>query len=300
MAVLGPTASGKSEVAQRLAEELDGEILSVDSMQVYRGMDIGTAKPGTEERRRVRHHMIDVAEPEESYSAARFQAEARAALGEAGERLVVIVGGSGLHFRAVVDPMSFPPNLPGLRRRLESLETGQARARLLDRDPEAGRHVDLDNPRRVVRALEVAELTGLTPSRRARSSQYRDLRSYRPLLEFTAVGIDPGDALAARVEGRLDGMLAAGLLDEVEHLSGRMGPTAAQAVGYRQLLPVVRGERSVEEGRAAALRATRALAKRQRTFFRRDPRIGWVDWSADPEARYRQVRAAVEEALCAS
>ncbi len=300
LAVLGPTAAGKSALALALAERLDAEILSVDSMQVYRGMDIGTAKPSGEERARVRHHMVDVADPEEEYTVARFQRDARRVIAAAG-RPVIVVGGSGLHFRAVVDPMRFPPHDSEVRRRLEALDPDALTRRLLAADPAAGDHVDLANPRRVVRAVEILELTGETPSVRAATAEAQNLRDYVAELEVRAVGIDPGPELEARVRRRLAAMREAGLLAEVEELAPRLGRTASQAVGYKQLLPVVAGDVDVEVGFARAEAATLALARRQRTFFRRDPRIRWLPWSPDLDTMVAQAAEALElETPCVS
>lgn len=285
-------------MALALAEAAGAEIVSVDSMQIYRGMDVGTAKPTPEQRARVRHHLIDLADPVETYSAAEFQREGRRVLAGLAEqdRPVLIVGGSGLHFRALVDPFRFPPHEPAVRRQVEALAPGEAVAALLAADPGAGEHLDLANPRRVTRALEILRLTGLTPSERYTGPEAEAVREYRSLFPLAAVGVDPGEDLAARVEARLDTMLAAGLLEEVRGLAPRLGPTAAQAVGYKELLPVVRGEASLAEGRARALSATRALAGRQRTFFRRDPRLRWLQWHDDPARRAAVARAAFEEA----
>jgi tRNA dimethylallyltransferase len=295
--VLGPTAAGKSEVALQIAEALDADLLSVDSMQVYRGMDIGTAKPSAREQARVRHHMIDLVDPSADYTAGDFQRDGRNALDElaAAGRNVVIAGGSGLHFRAVVDPLEFPPSDRAVRARIDELADGAAVAHLTEADPEAGTVVDLQNPRRVARALEVLELTGLTPSRRAAAPEAAAVRDYVARYEFVGLGIDPGDELGERISGRLTRMMEVGFLDEVASLADRMGRNAAQAVGYRQLLPVVRGVLDVEEGVAEADRATKALAKRQRTFFGRDPRITWLPWHDDAEERVRAVLRVVEE-----
>ncbi len=269
-------------------------MLSVDSMQVYRGMDIGTAKPSPADRARVTHHMIDIAEPEERYTVARFQKDARQVLREA-VRPVVITGGSGLHFRAVVDPLRFPGEDPALRDAISALPPAVAEAKLLEIDPEAGDHVDLSNPRRVSRALEVAMIEDRGPTARAASPHREAVASYQPELPFAAVGVDPGPLLRERVAARLLGMVAAGLIDEVTALAPRLGPTSAAAVGYRQLVPVVAGERSLEDGLTLAEQATMRLAKRQRTFFRRDPRIRWIDWSDDPDEVYEGVRHALTE-----
>lgn len=269
-------------------------MISVDSMQVYREMDIGTAKAGPEVRREVPHHLIDICDPEKDMPVAEFQRVGRRALADLGERGVVpvICGGSGLHFRSLVDPLRFPPNDHDLRAELDGLSPGLARERLLSLDPDASRWLDLDNPRRVVRALEIALLTGRTPSVRAQSREAMAVRNYVPRVDFVAIGFDPGTELPDRVEARFDGMLSDGLLREVETLRSRLGRLASQAVGYRQLIPVVDGETGLEAGRSAALAATRALAKRQRTFFRRDPRIVWLPWHAAAEQR---AAAAIEE-----
>ncbi len=261
-----------------IARRLGAEIVSVDSMQVYRGMDIGTAKPSVADRSKVAHHMIDLVDPAEEYTVAEFQQEARRVI-DSSVHPMLIVGGSGLHFRAIVDPLEFPPSDPEVRARLEAEEAGARRTRLEALDP--GGPTDLSNPRRVVRALEIHELTGSTPSERAATPQARAVAAYEAQHQFRAVGVDPGDGLGARVARRLDAMRDAGLLAEVAALRGAMGRTASQAVGYKELLPVFTGQSSEEEGFAAAEAATRRLARRQRTFFRRDPRITWLEWCDD-------------------
>lgn len=264
-----------------VAEELGGEVLSVDSMQVYRGMDIGTAKPTLIERRGITHHMIDIADPEEEFSVARFATLGRQIIDTAPVP-VVICGGSGLHFRALVDPMSFAPTEPTLRSDLESLDPEVLVERLIGLDPEAGDHVDLANPRRVVRAMEIHALTGETPSLRARSAEAEELRRFVAQVEFMALGIDPGDELEARIDRRLGSMRAGGLVDEVRELWGRMGRTARSAVGYRQIGAFLESEIDLEAAFAAASQATKRLARKQRTWFQRDPRIRWIPWVADP------------------
>lgn len=294
---MGPTASGKSEIALLLAEESGAEIVSVDSMQVYRRMDIGTAKPTEEERARVQHHLIDLAEPEQVFTVADFQAQGRKALDElaAASTPALIEGGSGLHFRALVDPLRFPPRDQDLRRELQALDAEEARRTLVATDRQAGRHIDLDNPRRVMRALEVWALTGLTPSRRVAHPEARAVQGYRPRLDLVAVGLDPGEELEQLVERRLAGMVEQGLLEEVASLTGRLGPTARQAVGYKELLPVVAGQISLEDGLRATRRATLELARRQRTYFRRDPRVRWVPWSPGLPERLREVREVLQD-----
>lgn len=281
---MGPTASGKSDTALAIAKHLDAEIISVDSMQVYRGMDIGTAKPTPAERAEVRHHLIDVCEPDQDFSVADSQRLGRSAIEDA-PGPVIIAGGTGLAFRAIVDPMEFPGEDAVVRSELEELDLDELQRRLRAADPEVDSVLDMANPRRVVRALEVLAVTGLTPSARAAAPAAAAVRAYEPVIPFRAVGLDPGRGLEARVVARFDRMLAAGLLDEVGALVGRMSRTAAQAVGYKELVPVLAGERSLEEGRAAAISATLAVARNQRTFWRRDPRIRWLEWDDDRSKR---------------
>lgn len=264
-------------------------------MTVYRGMDVGTAKPTPEDRARVAHAMVDVADPEEPYSVARFQREARAAM-VAWDGPVLLVGGSGLHMRAVVDPLRFPPSDASLRAEIEDLPDEEVRRLLLAADPSAGDHVDLANRRRTVRALEILRLTGMTPSARAADPLRRAVAAYEPEIPFTGFGVDPGARLPERVAARVEGMRRRGLLAEVASLRSRLGPTASEAVGYRQLIGVVDGKTSVEEGFAAVHRATLALAKRQRTFFRRDPRISWLP---DPPSAAERLVTELESE-CAS
>lgn len=277
---MGPTGSGKSAVALRIARRIGAEIVSVDSMQVYRGMDIGTAKPTLAERSEIRHHMIDLVGPEEEYSAARFQQEARRVLAAATSPLL-LVGGSGLHFRAVVDPLEFEPTDPAVRAEVESGSDDALRAELRRADPDVDQVLDMANRRRLVRAVEVLRLTSRTPSVRAASPGRAALDDYRALVPVRVVGIDPGPQLASRVAERVARMWEAGLVEEVAGLRGRLGRTAAGAVGYRQVLDMLEGDGGEDETRDRVAGATMALAKRQRTWFRRDPRIVWQPWSDD-------------------
>lgn len=285
LALLGPTASGKSEAAVLIAERLGAEIVSVDSMQVYIGMDIGTAKPNLLERRGVPHHMIDLVDPSVEFTVAEFRRLGRAAMEATEAPALVISGGSGLHFRSLVDPMSFAPTDPVLRQDLEALSNDELRAALVSADPTAGEHVDLANPRRVVRALEISRLTGETPSRRATSAEAEQLRRYVPEIEFTAVGLDPGDRLDERVERRLSSMRAGGLVEEVERLRPILGRVAARAVGYREILSALAGEIEIEDAFRLAAANSRKLARKQRTWFQRDPRIRWIPWVDDATGR---------------
>ncbi|MDX1448976.1 MAG: tRNA (adenosine(37)-N6)-dimethylallyltransferase MiaA [Acidimicrobiia bacterium] len=274
--VVGPTAAGKSEVALQVAERLGGIVVSLDSMQVYRGMDIGTAKPTPADRARVPHAMIDLVEPSEEYTVRQFQTEARRLIDEA-DGPVVLAGGSGLHMRAVIDPMEFLPTDPDLRSQLEASELEPLVEELVAADPEAGTHVDLANQRRVVRAVEVLRLSGRTPSVIAADPSRRAVSEYESLYPCRIFGIDPGEDLPGRIEQRIQAMIDRGLMDEVAGLRGRLGRTAGQAVGYAQLMPVVTGEMSLADGVAATRKATWELARRQRAWFRRDPRVRWLD-----------------------
>jgi tRNA dimethylallyltransferase len=295
IAVLGPTASGKSTLAMELAERCGGEIVSVDSMQVYREMDIGTAKPSLEDQRKVPHHLVDIVEPSREYSVAEFQEAGRGALESIAARATtaIVCGGSGLHFRALVDPLDFPPDDPGIRADLEARGHQSVARDLLEADPGAAKAVDMANPRRVLRAMEIYLLTGLTPTERFSTEAATAVRSYEAMVEFAAVGVDPGEGLDARVCARLDAMLEAGWADEARRLEGRLSRTAAAAVGYKELIAA--GD-DIETAREVILSSTLSLAKRQRTFFRRDPRIRWLPWDDDPNARIGSALAALQEA----
>lgn len=264
-------------MAIEIAGRIDAEVISVDSMQVYRGMNVGTAKPTLIERRGVPHHLIDVVDPENEFSVADFRAMGRAVIEDATAPLI-ITGGSGLHFRALVDPMSFAPTEESVRADLEDRELEDLVAELISRDPGAGRHVDLANHRRVVRALEVVALTGETPSSRAASAEADDLRRYVPEIEFCAVGVDPGTGLEDRIDQRLVAMREGGLVDEVKGLQGRLGRTARTAVGYREILDHLGSDGDLDSAFAEIGANTRRLAKKQRTWFQRDPRIRWIPW----------------------
>ena len=258
-------------------------IFSVDSMQAYRGMDIGTAKPSSADRVEIPHELIDIAEPDDDLSVEAFQRIAIERLG-AHDRPIIVVGGSGLHFRSIVDPLTFAPHDPDVRTALADLEAGEAVDRLLAADPDAGAHIDLMNPRRVVRALEVFELTGLVPSERATTPEAVAVREYRSLRPFVGIGVDPGDGIEARIEARVEAMMEAGLMEEVAGLAGRLGRNASRAVGYAELLEVVDGRATLAEAVEAIVTNTLKLVRRQRTWFRRDPRITWLPADIDTDA----------------
>ncbi len=263
-------------------------------MQVYRGMNIGTAKPSDAEQARVRHFMIDVADPEETYTVATFQRVAREIL-DRHRGPVLVAGGSGLHMRAVFDPLDFPPHDPEVRASVTALSELERSAELLRADPDASTVIDMKNPRRVERALEVVRITGLTPTDRAGGANAESVRNYQPSTPFHAFGVDPGERLEERVRSRVGRMLDRGLLAEVAGLT--LGETAGQAVGYKQLLPVVAGEKTLATAQEEIVRATLALAKRQRTYFRRDPRITWLPWTDSTDDRFASLEAEVDKVL---
>lgn len=282
-AVVGPTAVGKSAVAEGLALALGGEIVSADSMQVYRGMDIGTAKMPPDARL-VPYHCIDLVDPGSPYSAALYQRDARAALADidARGRSAVLVGGSGLYVRAALDAMEFPmgeyvsPVREAIERRAEALGREGLHRLLEQRDPESAALIHPNNVRRVVRALELLETGGPTYAEQATHFSERRTEVPAKLIGLTM----QRSALYARIDTRVDAMVADGLLDEVRTLlaSGyRQALTAAQAIGYKELVPVVEAGAELEEAVAAIKQATRRYAKRQLTWFRADPRIEWID-----------------------
>ncbi|MDP9327108.1 MAG: tRNA (adenosine(37)-N6)-dimethylallyltransferase MiaA [Actinomycetota bacterium] len=280
LALVGPTASGKSEAAIELARSIGAEIVSVDSMLVYRGMDVGTAKPTSDQRAMVPHHLIDVADPSEPFSVVRYQALARTVLEGLRSRggRPFLVGGSGLYFRAVVDDLEFPGTDASTREELErqaqALGARGLHGRLVMADPVAAGRIEPGNARRTVRALEVAAVTG-----RPFSSFAEAWRSYPPA-HVRAVGVAlERETLTGRVRRRVDRMLELGLLDEVrELLSAGLGGwlTSTQAIGYAEMTRHLRGELSLEEAVAGIVRRTNNLARRQMTWFLRDPRIRWV------------------------
>jgi tRNA dimethylallyltransferase len=284
VAVVGPTAAGKSDLAVELASRLPGEVVNADSMQVYRGMDIGTAKPTPVERRGIRHHVLDVLDVAEPATVAEFQSLARAAIDDCLGRgvLPVVVGGSALYVRAVLDRFEFPGTDPALRARLErDLAVVGARGlheRLTNVDPGAAAAILPTNGRRIVRALEVVELTGRPFSATLPNRTYLYDR-------VVQLGLDvPRDVLDRRIEERVDRMWRAGLVDEVRTLEDaglRDSRTARRALGYVQVLAFLAGEYDEAEARARTIQATRRFARRQDAWFRRDPRISWLRFDAD-------------------
>lgn len=281
VAVVGPTATGKSDLGIALALALGGEVVNTDAMQLYRGMDIGTAKVPVEERRGVPHHLLDVLEPSQDATVADYQQRARATLADLDARGVraVAVGGSGLYVRALLDHMEFPGTDPDLRARLEErVEREGSRAlhaELAAADPVAAEGIGPRNARRVVRALEVIALTGRPYSASLPQHVYE--------VPAVQIGLDcDRPTLDARVAGRVDRMWAAGLVDEVDGLLARvLGRTASRAVGYAEVAAMLRGELTEQEARDATTAGTRRLARKQMGWFGRDPRVHWLD-AQDP------------------
>lgn len=283
IAVVGPTAVGKSAVAEGIAHLVGGEIVSADSMQVYSGMDIGTAKQPAQSRT-VPHHCIDLVEPGQPYSAALYQRDARDAIGRILARgaVPVIVGGTGLYVRAALDEMDFPPGelTSENRQRLEALALRLGpdglHGHLSDRDPRSAALIHPRNVRRVVRAIEMFEEGG--PSYAEQASHFAERRAVYPAVYVGLLMERP--ALYARIDGRVDAMITAGLLDEVDRLLAagyRDALTAAQAIGYKELVEVIDGVCDLGSAVVAIKLASRRYAKRQMTWFRADPRVSWID-----------------------
>ncbi|HEX7166054.1 MAG TPA: tRNA (adenosine(37)-N6)-dimethylallyltransferase MiaA [Acidimicrobiales bacterium] len=281
LVLVGPTASGKSAVALEIARRHPRvELVSVDSMQVYRGMDVGTAKPSAADRAAVRHHVVDLVEPTEDYSVARFQRAVYDALSDIERRgsVAVLVGGTGLYVRAIVDDLEIPGQFEAARHGIEAEpDTPALHARLAALDPVAAARMEPTNRRRVVRALEVTVGSG-----RPFSSYGPGLDAYPPLDRFHLAGIAVSrDVLTARIAARFEAMLDCGLLDEVRELArrhdGRLSRTARQALGYRELLRHVEDGAPLDDVVAEAIQRTRTFAVRQERWFRRDPRIHWYD-----------------------
>ena len=277
LALVGPTASGKSDAALAIAPRLGAEVVSVDSMLVYRGMDIGTAKPTIEQRAVVPHHLLDLAEPSERFTVARYQELARGALPSIARPL--LVGGSGLYLRAVVDDLAFPPEDPVVRASLEAeaddLGADALYHRLADTDPVAAARIEPGNVRRIIRALEVTAISGSPFSSFATAWDRYDADRVR------AAGIRMNrEARRIRIGERVLAMLRNGWLDEVQGLLDRgFGGwiTASRAIGYAELAEHLDGRVSLDEAAERTVKRTRELARRQMAWFRRDPRIRWFD-----------------------
>ena len=283
VAVVGPTAAGKSELSLTLAHTLDGEIVNADSMQLYRGMDIGTAKLTPAERAGVAHHLLDIWPVTEAASVSAYQLLARAAIDDirGRGRTPILVGGSGLYLRAAIDKLQFPATDTALRARLEQeldrLGPGVLHARLAAADPVAAAAILPGNGRRVVRALEVIELTG-----RPFSATLPDFEPFYPVVQI-GVAV-PRPELDQRIADRVDRMWQLGLVDEVRQLDRaglREGRTASRALGYAQVLRFLAGEWTEQEAASQTVLATRRFVRRQESWFRRDPRVNWIQAGHD-------------------
>jgi len=294
LAIVGPTASGKSALAVAVAEQRDGEIVGTDSMQVYRGMTIGTAAPTAEDRSRAPHHMVEVWDPDHLVTVAEFQAHAREAIDEIHERgrLPVLVGGSGLYVSAVLDDLRFPGTDPAIRADLEAelaeLGSDAMHRRLADVDPAAAKEILPSNGRRIVRALEVIAMTGQPFAARlpAPVEVYPSIR----------VGLDiERSRLDERIAERVERMWQEGFVDEVRGLAARglsETPTASRALGYQQVLACLAGDLTEAQAREETIAATRKFARRQQRWFRRDERITWLPY--DSSSLLDDVRALLD------
>jgi tRNA dimethylallyltransferase len=305
VAVVGPTATGKTALSLALAHALDGEVVNADSMQLYGGMDIGTAKLRAQEREGIAHHLLDIWDVTEPASVAEYQRRARHAIDDirARGKVPLLVGGSGLYIRAVLEDFDFPGTDPHLRAALEAELAASGPAPLYERlsasDPAAAAKILPTNGRRIVRALEVIELTGRPFT--------ATLPKPRPVYDAVQVGVDRDtDALDTRIQHRVDAMWDAGLVEEVRTLATRglrEGRTASRALGYQQVLAFFDGTCDETQARAETVRATRRFVRRQRSWFRRDPSVRWLD-AARPDlvhaALVEAARAAAKEGRCAS
>jgi len=294
VAIVGPTAAGKTGLSLDLAEQLGGEVVNTDAMQLYRGMDIGTAKLPIADQRGIPHHLLDLLTVREPATVAEFQGWARRVIADlrAAGRPPVLVGGSALYVRAVLDRFEFPGTDPEVRAKWEAelVVRGAADlyALLAERDPEAAARIQPDNGRRIVRALEVIELTGRPFSATLPQLEYVD-----PATVQLGLRIDR-ELLEQRIERRVAEMFENGLVDEVRHLLGEglaEGRTASRAIGYQQVIAHLIGELTLDEARERTVIATRQFARRQMAWWKDDPRITWIEYDA-PD-RVEQALAAV-------
>lgn len=300
--VVGPTAAGKSDLGVFLAQQLGGEVVNADSMQLYRGMDIGTAKLTPAERDGVPHHLMDIWDVTEAASVAEYQRLARTEIDRllSEGRTPVLVGGSGLYVKGAIDALEFPGTDPGVRARLEQELTehgsGALHARLATLDPGAAQAILPSNGRRIVRALEVIEITGKPFT--------ANLPGDEAVYDALQIGVDvERPELDERIRTRVDRMWEAGLVDEVRDLEARglrEGRTASRALGYQQVLAALAGECTEGEARAETVRATKRFARRQDSWFRRDPRVEWLSGAETQRAELPgRALALVERAVTA-
>jgi len=284
LAIVGPTASGKTALGITLAQKFNGEIVSADSRQIYRGMDIGTAKPTVAERNTIPHHLIDIHYPNEDYTVAEYKHDAIVAINSiiANGKIAILVGGTGLYIKAVLENLDIPATRANPKLRAE-IEYEIARdgleavfKRLVTLDPEAAYVVDPKNPRRVVRALEVAITTGEPFTAQRKKTE--------PLFDTLTLGLDaPMETLRERIDRRVEMMMRDGLVNEVSALIKKYGPTpvAFDAIGYREIIDYLNGMASLEDAIAAIKMNTWRYAKRQITWFKKTPAIQWIKDSND-------------------
>lgn len=283
--IAGPTAVGKSAIALALAEKMDGEIISVDSMQVYRGLDIGTAKPTAEERARIPHHLIDICDLRQAFDAAQFVRLARQAVDQiqARGRTPIFCGGTGLYFKALLEGLGeAPPADERLRAELETVPLEQLLAELQERDPATFERIDRKNPRRVTRAVEVIRVTGKKFSEQR--AAWESVSPTPPPASQIVCLVRAPDDLRERIDLRVDDMFSGGLVEETRRLLQAGLPenlTAMQAIGYRQVVEHLRGERGLAETIELVKTRTRQFAKRQMTWFRRHGNGRWVELGPD-------------------
>ena len=278
--ICGPTATGKSDLALEVADKFNGEVVNADSMQLYRGMDIGTAKLLPSERQSIPHHLLDILNVSEDASVAQYQSLARAAIDEIRERgkAAVVVGGTGLYIKSIIDEMNFPETDPAIRKKLEDeaeiVGAAGLYARLKEVDPEAASAIEPANTRRIIRALEVIEVTGEPYSANLPSDtslRYPDAHHFGLAMERSS--------LAPRIEARVHRMWEKGLVAEVEKLISEgllLGTTAQRAIGYAQVLSALAGEITETKAIEETIVATRQYVRRQETWFKRDQRIQWI------------------------
>ncbi|MEU0988316.1 tRNA (adenosine(37)-N6)-dimethylallyltransferase MiaA [Streptomyces sp. NPDC005953] len=302
IAVVGPTAAGKSDLGVFLAHHFGGEVVNADSMQLYRGMDIGTAKLTPDERGGIPHHLLDIWDVTQTANVADYQKLARAEIDRllAEGRTPVLVGGSGLYVRGAIDTLDFPGTDAAIRARLDAELAlggpGPLHARLTAQDPAAGRAILPSNGRRIVRALEVIEITGKPFT--------ANLPRHDSVYDTIQIGVDVArPELDERIASRVDRMWDDGFMAEVRALEAqglREGLTASRALGYQQILSALAGECSEAEAREQTIRATKRFARRQDSWFRRDPRVHWLSGAAEHRGELpREALALVERAVTA-
>ena len=289
IAIVGPTATGKSNVAVELAKRIGGEIISADSMQVYKGMNIGTAKITPEEMQGIPHYLIDVVDTAEAFSVAEYQRLARQKISEIAARgkIPILVGGTGLYVRSVIDKLEFPTGETAskvrrqLERRVEKEGAETLYKELVGKDPAAANIVHANNVRRIIRALEVIELTG-----KPFSEFHREWANRESIYDLEMFGLTMDrELLRRRINERVDRMVSAGLLDEVKDLMAHDYEgflTSQQAIGYKELIGYLKGEESFGEAIENIKTRTRQYAKRQLTWFKADPRVRWIDVDDKP------------------